>query len=630
MSKILKSLDPRVDLSKQVNYVIEDGASLVSYDVSNSSNTGGTLTFSNADPPGVGVIIDKKIIVGVTFKLTFTRTSAPLNEPVIGFEPLPGFAYPTDRIRALGTDAPRFLPLAQVTSSMKVTINGSSPNGLLYEWIDPLMRYNGHRDYNESQLSLAPSTQDEYQDYGDYLLHGSSRNVLGDYGESSYQTNRGGFPNIWIAQNDLGTGVPGNVTTAVVYMTTYEPILVSPCDFGMSNQRGFIGVENFRVDLTLFGDLERVWSHNGNAAKGGWPLTSINVEVAPTGDTITYTNGITTTLPALYFTYLTPKVLDPIPKFNAYPYYPSEVQVFDSVRTLTAGSSTIYKTNSFKLNSIPKYLYLYARRSNDTRTFEDTDTYAFINKLSITFANNSSLLNSANPIQLYEMSAKNGCNLSWAQWSKYTGSVVCIDFSQDLGLQEGLFVGLRDPNAQLSVEMTFTNLSEATVNYSVYAVPIYVGIMDLSNGQSRLEQGVVTLQDYLNSTDIQSIEHTDAHNFYGGNFLTKVRDLSRRAIPKLKKYGKEVAKALPEVTKVVAPVIAPRAAPILQEGADVIARLVGAGMNEQDAYDYVNGGGLGGGLGGARRPPRRQSTRQPTRRGGAALNNYNMRRALGM
>lgn len=599
---IFKVLDPRMDLSKPTTYAIEDGARLVNFEVTTtaSAGTGGSsLTWTNADPPGPGVVVDKKIIVAITYKITMTRTSdgADAGQPVIGYEPLINpatslpYAYPTDKVRALGTDAPRFLPIAQTTNVCNVIINNASANGQLYDYIEPLMRYTANRDYNETQLSLAPSVQDQFQAYGDFLSHGANRNVLGSYGENSYETNRGGFPLIWIKQNDLSTGVLGSITTAIVYLTSYEPIFVSPCDFGVGNQRGFYGVTSFRVTMNTTGNLERVWCHNADPNKGGWPLTSLNAIIAPNGDTISYSNGISTGLPALYFTYLTPKILDNPPSFNVYPYYYLDDQVTEDTRLVSPFASSFYKTNSFNLDSIPKYLYIFVRKSNSTRDYTDTDTYAFITNVSITFANNPNQLSNAQPNQLYSMSVKNGCKMSWAQWSKYVGSVICVDFSQDISLPDDMFVGMKNANTQLSVQVTWTNISEEAVSYSVYTIPSYVGVFDITAGQAQSLSGIVSLVDYINAPDIHTLDYVDAHNFYGGNFMSKFRDVSKKYLPKA---AKAAAKYLPEAAKYVAPVVAPRFAPEIQKGAelasDLITKLVGSGYSRAQAKKMIADG----------------------------------------
>jgi hypothetical protein len=591
---IFKVLDPRMDLSKPTTYAIEDGARLVNFEVSNTSSAGSggsSLTWTNADPPGPGVVVDKKIIVSITYRITLKRKSdgTDAGQPVIGYEPLPGFAYPTDQVRALGTDGPRFLPIAQTTNVCNVIINNASANGQLYDYIDPLMRYTADRNYCETQLSLAPSQQDQYQAYGDFLSSGAARNVLGDYGENSYESNRGGYPLVYIEKNELSTGVLNSFTEAIVWLTSYEPIFISPCDFGLENQRGFYGVDNFRVTINTTGDLSRVWCHNADPTKGGWPLYSVDAIIAGANNispqNITYTCGISTGLPALYFTYLSPKILDKTPEFNVYPYYYLDDQVFEDVKLVTAGGTATYKTNSFNLDSVPKYLYVFIRRSNQTRKYFDTDSYAFINNLSITFANNPNQLSNAQPNQLYSMSVKNGCKLSWTQWSKYVGSVICVDFSQDISLPDDMFVGMRNPNAQLSVQARWTNISDEDISFSMYCIPSYVGIFDITAGQAQAMSGIVSLSDYINAPDVHTLDYVDAHNFYGGNFFSKVRDISSRALPRIK----QAAQFAKDIAPTVAPLVGKYGPSILQ-GAEILGMLLGAGFSKQQANKMISDG----------------------------------------
>lgn len=592
MDNIYKVVDPRVDLNKPITYAIEDGARIVTCEASTTAvggSGGSSITFNNADPPGEDVVIDKKIIIGMTYKLTMTRVGAPLNEPVIGYELLPGAAYPTDKVRPLGTDGPRFLPIAQTTSALNVTINNAAANGQLYDYIDPLMRYNANQHYDSGELSLAPSMQDTYQNYGDFLLHGSARNPLADYGENSVICPRGAHPLIWIAQNDLGDGNPATVTTAVVYLTSFEPIFISPCDFGNGNQRGFIGVNTFRATLNTTGDITRVWCHNADPSLGGWALNSINCVLMPLNESVTFSNGISSPPPTLYFTYLTPKYNEPIPARNVYPYQSIDDIVANNARTVAAGGSSSYKTNSFKLESVPRYLYIYVREDNDSRDYTKTDTYGFIQNISITFANASQQLASASAMQLYHMSVKNGCKLSWPEWSKFTGSVVCIDFAQDMSLPDEFFVGLTNPNTQITVQVSWTNISNRTINYSVYTVPVYDGIFDISKGQAMSLSGIVSREDYLKS-NIKQIDYTDAHNFYGGSFLGSLRNVSKSALPKFKEGVKSIANAAPTIAKYAAPIVAPRFAPEIQEGAEIVKALLGSGYTQKQAIKMYNDG----------------------------------------
>ena len=84
-----------------------------------------------------------------------------------------------------------------------------------------------------------------------------------------------------------------------------------------------------------------------------------------------------------------------------------------------------------------------------SRTFNDTDSYLGIEKISINWNNRSGLLASTTKNSLYSLSRKNGCYMSWNQWSAENmylssggittrqngcGSIVCLEFGTDIGL----------------------------------------------------------------------------------------------------------------------------------------------------------------------------------------------------
>ena len=219
-----------------------------------------------------------------------------------------------------------------------------------------------------------------------------------------------------------------------------------------------------------------------------------------------------------------------------------------------------------------------------------TDTYAYISNISITFANSNNLVNSANPIQLYELAAKNGCALSWVQWSKQVGSVLCIDFSQDIGLPDDMFVGLRDANIQLKLTLSYTNLSSSQKDFTIYTLPVYTGVFDITAGQASTQSGLVTLPEYLQAKDIHTLAYEQARNYYGGNFFSNLKTAATKALPYVKEAAKLGAKYLPEATKYLAPLVAPRLAPYAQEGAELIAKLVGSGYTKAQAKKMVKDG----------------------------------------
>jgi hypothetical protein len=630
---IVKIVDPRTDLAKPLKYVVEDGSSSVTWVNSDSNMAGGNasqFTFSNANPPGSGVIIDKKVWIRMGFRITFTGTPAA-GIPLIGYEAIPdptvvGYANapvnfignPLTQIRPLGTDGPRAFPAAQSMNSISVTINNATVTQPVFDYIEPLLRYNAFRDLDETQFSTTPAEQDQYQQYGDFVYHGSARNVLGDYGEQGFYTNRGGFAGVAIIQNPLGIVVGGVLqpATAIIDIDVMEPLFISPLDFGMNNERGLIGVQNFQVSVNLVGALDRaVWCHD-----------AINGQVIATSSAIVGTYK--TPRPQLQFNYLTPKLTQSVPQINIFPYF--NIDRFTKEGTasvagvVNGAGGTVYSTGSFTSDSrnllcIPKRMYFYVREVNSLRTIAGTDTYARIDNLSIDFINKNNLINGANTQQLYEMSVKNGCKLSWSQWNNYVGSVCCVDFSQDVSLTEDQAVGLIDPNLQIRVTVNFTNLSTRAITFALYMVPSYPGLFNMSEQQAVPQIGIVTKEDIVLAPNTH-IDYYDAHNFYGGDFFGKTKELARKYF-----NAKDIANAADAVLPSLVGFVSPGREQATKEFTQLFKHLVGAGYTREKAMRMarkVHGGGpIGSGamIGG----------RKMSKKSMAANRKHIMQRAIG-
>jgi len=267
----------------------------------------------------------------------------------------------------------------------------------------------------------------------------------------------GGFSNVRWVCNEIGDGI--NPVTAVFEVTTEEALYLSPFDFGLPtvNHRGLIGIQNFFLTVNTIGDLSRVWSHD---PVNGQPISSVSVVIQSADQALSR--------PRLSNIYITPRILSNIPDINVYSYMYLDNFVSEFANTITPPAfplswydapAKMLQSNSRQLTAVPKYIYIVAKESNSTKTFSSTDTYAFIRSISLDFDNNTNLMASMTPQQLYSMSIKNGCNLSWTQWSKHVGSVICINVAQDMNLRSDLLPGVRDANLNFRVraDVSFEN-----------------------------------------------------------------------------------------------------------------------------------------------------------------------------
>ncbi len=445
--------DPRCDFDEaDQKYIIQKPGEDVTYrNVTSTSFSTSSVNFS-APPPSPATIVDRRIEMRCKFRMTFTGTSLGATLLQIG-----------------ANDAPRSFPLSQAINTLRISVNNISISTELSDYHNALIHYNTGRDAKEYDYSTSPAMLDQYQVYNDYLLYGSAKNCLGSYGENGYKGPRGGYPRVNVISDDG--------TTAVVDLEVTEMLFLNPLLWGReANEKGFIGVQTFDVVANFNNNLERyLWSHN---ATSGENITAVNVEILES--------------PALLFTYITPDLLD-MPNISddiVYPYYNIDRYV-DRGQAVNAGASFSRTSNNIQLNSIPKRIYIFARRKNDDKRIEHADTYARLDSISLSWNNRNGLFSGAQTEDLYLTSVRNGLNMSFDQWYKYQGSVFCIDFAKDIGMSSIEAPGLLG-TYQFQYTANFTNVNDvdASVDFDVFTVVVSEGTFTIAQNRAISQIGV--------------------------------------------------------------------------------------------------------------------------------------------
>lgn len=542
--------DPRIDPrgSKDPTYVIEKGAQLFSTKRVPANAASISNANWNATPPSQKTYIDRKIKMSIPLTLKFTGTSVGPTLLQIG-----------------QNDALRFHPLNNaLINSISVSINNSTVTQLMSETFDPLMRYNNYKQ-GMHDFSTSPSMQDQSQEYTDML--GANRNPLGSYqdGLDGAFTPRGEFTDIKVISDDG--------TTATVECLISEYIFVSPLTFGMGDECGLIGISQFEVVANFNNgkELKRVWSHN---AVDGENITDIDVQMGNT----TYAK-----LPELHFNYLTPRdtQLNKLPKKMTYSYY--NIERYPRDFNIAANTTSRIMSDNIQVNSVPKRIYLFARKKNGVRTFSDTDSYLPITGISLNWNNLSGQLGNADSSDLYEISRRNGLEMSYSQWRKYIGSVLCLDFSCDVGLHNNEAPGVLG-NYQMQIDATFENNTADTMEASMYIIAVYEGVFCIADGNTYSQLGVVDPKSVLTDPDNLPLadysEYKDNRTFYGGGFLEKVKKFGKKALPYAKKAAPMAARALEFAF--------PETAPAVEAARMAYNTLVGSGYTSAEAKKLIN------------------------------------------
>ena len=587
----VKAIDPRVNFT-QPSYLIQQGASQsTAKRIIALSYNEASITFS-CPPPNQRIAVDRKVFIGLPVRLTFTGTS-------VG----PTLLQPGSN------DAPRSYGMSKICSTIQVVLNNTTISCNISDYIDALLHYNNDLKVRQFELSGTPTMLDTMQDYAQYAAAfapipptgpsagsvfagsrplGSARNPLANYGENSTENARGGFSTYRV--------VSDNGTTAVVDVLFYEPLFISPLMFGEHDAMGLYGIQTFDITLNL-GDLSRAWSHSAlgeNITSCVGSITSANTYGQPTA----------------YFNYLTPQMdqnLSPNGVY-IYPYYSID-RYPTTIGTILPYNTTLVSSNNLQLNSIPRRIYIYARRSNATQSFRTTDTYARIDALSINFNNKSGLFSSADSHSLYQTSVRNGICSSWDQWNTYQGSVMCVDFARDMSLSPLEVPGVQN-QYQFQADVTVTNLHPSeTLALQLWIVVVSEGSLTNDNGNMTPQIGIVAPEEVLTDPSIRQTDYylaTMGATFYGGSFMDTVKKYGFKALRGLKTAAPAVTAAL----QAAAPLLP--GGPLVSMGAnklgqylpqlidmglsyDKAAEITGGRYSENEIRSIIRGAGVVGG-----------------------------------
>jgi len=301
----------------------------------------------------------------------------------------------------------------------------------------------------------------------------------------------------------------------------------------------------------------------------------------------------------LEFIYIKPRANVPIPRSLHYPY--NNIKDF-SVKgaSLLKGEKGETQFNNIQLQGIPKRVYIFAKRQEADEYYYTPDTYARIDQITVDLGTRSGLLAECKPQALYRMAVKNGYRGSWDAWYKQIGSVLCIDFGSDISLDL-----LDAPGAlkqmQLSFRLNYTSLYnnsanpsiavpiESPVQYTVYMIVVYDGMMIIKDGEVLLESNDVSALDVADSSKVRKISYDDIADYaYGGMYtggsLTKFISKAKTGLSKAKDFAQQkivpgVQKALPYIEKGV------------KVAAEVLPALAALGYTEEEIFGIVNGKG---------------------------------------
>lgn len=550
--------DPRICLDNVANpeyNVLKGGLVYNPYVYTSSSVNNTSIQFSSVNPSSSNVIVSRTVWLSVPVRLIITKKEAG-----------------DGQILEPGKDAPRFMPISNSISNASVTINGMNNSVDLGYVLQPMMHYNTFK-LKEQYLTGTPIMMDQAQTYAQ--LAASVRNPLALYFDSiaGTQQARGAF--------DF-TIVSNSATTAIIDFVCVEPLLISPFKLSSRDEPGFYNISTMNVNLNFFNDCGQkcMWSHS-DASRANASCLASNLKVTHmfTGFDPATPFSYADSTPFLTFDYITPSQLQVIPPVLSYSDYFNITRYETlSAKSYTPNEQATEVINTLQLSSVPSYILIFARQNFADKNIGSTDSYFSIENISVQISNTPGLLAGTPKYKLYEISVGNGYELSYQDWgaskmhgvnsgdwsiipeafNTYTsgvGSVLKLEFGTDLCLQNESLAPGSTSQLMLQYKVTIRNASTINIRPSIETIVVNEGIFSITSSNSAAFYTSYLTQDMVINalTNGDEVDYNEIRDVEGGSFGSTVKSGFKKALPYIKKYGKEygptVAKAALEVGK---------------------------------------------------------------------------------
>ena len=582
-------IDTRTDVNSYARrtYQIFDGPQDTGYvKFTPNGAPGGNQVNFTLNPPSTRVFVNRRLIIEAKFTVTITGqrgVAVAGGGPIVPANNLYLINMAETGARGVdpatvlgstgqGTCGPRAYPLANATQSLQVNINNDQLSQNLGQYWRATTRYANSLAQSEIDQGSTATMLDMAQSYA-----GTDTLPLSPFakrGSNPLQTSRTGIYDIVVTANPP-TSDAANVV-ATLEFTVREPLYLSPFLFQRGAQdTGLIGVQTLGLQLQL----------GGRGANGlGDAIFSLDGTLYSAGTTVTAVCDSV----ACYVNFLTPDALQIIPDVNNYPYYEPVLYTTRKPGNIDADPSVVHEVvmNNIQLNSIPQRMLIFVDEPDSEGKVTKSDTFCSIENVNISFDNRDSLLAAASSIDLYNISAKNNTNLTWAEWNRDVGSVLCLNFGEDIPLRANQAVGLRG-SYNLRMTVRFRNVkttrAAATGQYPSVALPqgvtlsvvvFSVGVMTIAQQNVVRTTGILTNEDVLRSKEQPAIPYINSGDLYGGGFFD---DFAKGFM--------SVIRPVANIASKVIPFVAPEFAPIAQ-GINSFVNPQGSGLT---------GGGLTGG-----------------------------------
>jgi hypothetical protein len=541
------------DITSDLEYAVKSGSAQCTYQHFGASSVSNSAINVNIQVPSENIVMGRDVLL--TSGLTFTvrvGPGVPQGEPA--------FQYGFDMSLAA-------FPLAAIMTTLTAQINNTTCSINLQDCLPSLLRMNDSRElyrYNGMTPSLPDQTYAKLSD-----APGAANNPMGGIKNGSYdvdQMPRGAFPCRiqTYHRNDQGAIIDSSPISAsnldvwdvVITTVVTEPLFLSPFIWGNPeyNSQGIMGINNIVLTVNVDTTLKRMFSCGMTDAQGRvirseiFPGTAaypaIGAQPAIVANPLLFQStgvlGIQApTQPSLLVKFLSVQPSDLLQAKNVVPYtsFPRYITSTVGGGILAYRETRTLTSSNLQINQLPDLFIITVRKPMADQRITDANFFLKINSISVNLNNQSGLLSSASPEQLWRLSERNGSTQNWIEFCGITvgnqeaaggvggiavpvgttGSILVLDPAMDLSLPDYLSSGsLGNYNFQFSVSVY--NQSGQNFVPEICVICVNSGVMTTDRGVTTTNTGILTKEMVMAAKskkhDMTNVEH---NRLIGGN-----------------------------------------------------------------------------------------------------------------
>ena len=509
--------DSRLQLTDEIKFGVMCGASQSNFQPYNAVSTSNSNVNFNISVGSENLIIDRHLLIQAEINFTVNCANVPIPDPDAVVNP-EGIAFNWGWTEGFG-----LLPIQSLMQSCSCTINNTTVTNNVIDILAMVSRLNDSRILSSYNSTTASMPDDSYCQYSDGV--GATNNPLSSYNNSGFDsdfTGRASLNTEIVVVHQIYGGAIDNslISTSLgdtwkIYIKAMitEPFVCMSPWIGMSpsDDPGLMGISNITFNMQLDSNLNRMFRTANATVNAGFITPSYITSVVPGTNVGGSSQPNVLNDCRLLFNFLSMQP-DQAARLkssrNIVPYleYPRFISTATTNPIIPSKGTYRLQSQSLQFNMVNDLILVAVRIPMSSQSYANSDSWLTITGVSISYNNQSGILASCDPTQLFNISKRNGSGQNYQEFGGLatngsavsgaiqigtTGSLLVLNPALDFNLDPSLASSSLG-QFQFQISISCYNQYNFAVQPEIILVCVNSGIFVTMNGTSEIQKGILT------------------------------------------------------------------------------------------------------------------------------------------